>query len=309
MNISTRKGYRLQRIILGLKQEKTSIRKKNPNVVMSSKEMFYGARNVTFMKTLPADDINIKEFQDQACQAYIQCSLSMLTKLPVNNEFLQILVALDPLERPKSKERLSKLVTDYHFDRFLTGSEIVDYQSELVYYQSDRKLPSFDSDDDMVKWWSQVDDTHRYGALMKVVFAALSIFHGPLVEGSFSVMNDIMDKQANRMDAKLYSAYATVRYDLSSKSAGEQSTSVKLYDRPDVKYSPIDKDLCISMRGARSSFNRENKQKGEEDSVRKQYYGIPRNRPRLTKKKGKFFTDILFDIFLRACNTKFWYYF
>jgi hypothetical protein len=43
------------------------------------------------------------------------------------------------------------------------------------------------------------------------VQAALSCFHGPLVESSFNVMGEIMDKSTTNMDIETYCALQTVK--------------------------------------------------------------------------------------------------
>ena len=49
--------------------------------------------------------------------------------------------------------------------------------------------------------------------------ALLTIFHGPRVESSFSVMGDVMDKKSGRMNEPTYSAIRTVKYSLNAKTS------------------------------------------------------------------------------------------
>uniref|UniRef100_A0A8C5BWR0 Sulfotransferase n=1 Tax=Gadus morhua TaxID=8049 RepID=A0A8C5BWR0_GADMO len=48
----------------------------------------------------------------------------------------------------------------------------------------------------MVTWLAKVFNSQKFPALSKVVKAALSIFHGPLVEASFNLMGDIIDPKS-----------------------------------------------------------------------------------------------------------------
>ena len=48
--------------------------------------------------------------------------------------------------------------------------------------------------------------------------ALLTIFLGPRVESSFSVMGDVMDKKFGRMNVSTYSAIQTVKYSLKAKT-------------------------------------------------------------------------------------------
>ena len=76
--------------------------------------------------------------------------------------------------------------------------------------------------------------------------AAMTVFHGPKVESSFSEMANIMDKKRGRMDARTYHSYQVVRYYLRAK----KTTTVKLFWHDDNQYSPVDKALCYAIRQA-----------------------------------------------------------
>ena len=47
----------------------------------------------------------------------------------------------------------------------------------------------------------------------------LTIFHGPRVESSFSVMGEVMDKKSGRMNMSTYTAIQTVKYSLNAKTS------------------------------------------------------------------------------------------
>ena len=47
--------------------------------------------------------------------------------------------------------------------------------------------------------------------------ALLTTFHSPRVESSFSVMDEVMDKNSGRMNASTYFAIQTVKYSLNAK--------------------------------------------------------------------------------------------
>ena len=44
--------------------------------------------------------------------------------------------------------------------------------------------------------------------------AAISCFHGPQVEGSFSVMKQVMNTQTGRLDVSTYRAIQSIKYPL-----------------------------------------------------------------------------------------------
>ena len=61
--------------------------------------------------------------------------------------------------------------------------------------------------------------------LSTLVRPCVSIFTGPMVECSFSMMNDIIDSRSGRMEIEKYSAIMTKKYSLkSSKSAALKFT-------------------------------------------------------------------------------------
>ena len=65
------------------------------------------------------------------------------------------------------------------------------------------------------KWWSLLHG--KYPILSKVSLASLTVFHGPRVESSFSIMGYVMDKKSGRMNVSTYSTKQTVKYSLAAK--------------------------------------------------------------------------------------------
>ena len=84
-----------------------------------------------------------------------------------------------------------------------------------------------------------------------MVMSVLSIFHGPKVESSFSIMCDVIDKKANKMKDKTFSATQTIKYSLQAKHPGCcSSRAVKVFSRADKHYSPVNSALVTDMRNA-----------------------------------------------------------
>ena len=81
-----------------------------------------------------------------------------------------------------------------------------DYFVEVNKFQLEKRLPVYEPPSPIDVWWNNVFKLNEYPALTKVVMAALSIFTGPHVETSFSMMNDIIDKRSSRVDVSTYSA-------------------------------------------------------------------------------------------------------
>ena len=126
-------------------------------------------------------------------------------------------------------------------------------------------------------WWYKL--VERYPILTKLSLAALTIFHGPPVEGSFSVMGDIMDKKSGRMNVETYSAIQTVKYSLTakaSKSSKKQKT-IQFFHREDKLKSSVAKKLVKDIRSAKKLC--------EEDlEQRKSAKQGPQNNIQITKK-------------------------
>ena len=74
-----------------------------------------------------------------------------------------------------------------------------------------------------------------YSQLTQMAFALLSCFHGPAVESSFSVMQEVMTKQKSSPKVANFSAIQTVKYELQPSG----KTSLEYFKRDDQLYSPV----------------------------------------------------------------------
>ncbi|KAK6320350.1 hypothetical protein J4Q44_G00094570 [Coregonus suidteri] len=118
---------------------------------------------------------------------------------------------------------------------------------EIMRYNIDPCLASFTEGDDMVEWWPHVlAQTLKYPALGNVVKGALSVFHGPRVESSFSWMNDIIDTGSTNMNISTFNAIQAVKYTLQSR----QKTAVEMFKRDDARFGEVDRRLCRNIRSA-----------------------------------------------------------
>lgn len=110
----------------------------------------------------------------------------------------------------------------------------VDTHQAILQYNLDQSLPSFQDGDDVVRWWACVDDTGKYPGLCQAVNAAMSIFHGLLVESSFNIMANIIDKKSTTFNITTFSAIQSVKYTLQSRKL----SAVDLFSRDDSKFEP-----------------------------------------------------------------------
>ncbi len=118
-------------------------------------------------------------------------------------------------------------------------------------YLTDSSLP-------LDKYWATVIQQKKYPILVKVVTAALSIFHGPHVESSFNVMGDIMTAKSSKINVETYSGVQTVKYWL--RSHGKRPVGV--FGRKDIIHDPIDKRFSYNMRKAASLYKAELEKRG-----------------------------------------------
>ena len=105
-------------------------------------------------------------------------------------------------------------------------------------------------------WWESLSVCPT---LKKVAKAALSIFHGPQIESSFSTMKDILDMNTGSMAIETYSAYQTVKYFLNSTG----SSAVKHFRRPDVKHTAVSSTLVKNLQASRHAYHTNLKEKRE----------------------------------------------
>ncbi|ROL41182.1 Dipeptidase 1 [Anabarilius grahami] len=104
-------------------------------------------------------------------------------------------------------------------------------------------LPMYNVGGDIVTWWVKVFDTGRYPGLNHVVRGCLSIFHGPMVESSFSTMGDIIDNKSTSMTMTTFNSIQTTKYTLRSRG----QMAIQLFKREDVKLDKVNKVLCRNI--------------------------------------------------------------
>ncbi|XP_077425728.1 uncharacterized protein LOC144054307 [Vanacampus margaritifer] len=181
----------------------TEIELNNKANQLREKDIFYGGVTSKLMDSSNKSSIVFK-FKAKAKAAYLACGLYLQKKLPMNSKLLKAASAIDPLARGHSStlnqlKKLSSLVTNV-----LDESELGNYDLEVREYQLDSELPTpLDSEGKAIaldRWWAQVFAVGRYPTLAKMVKALMSCFHGPQVEGAFSVMGDVLNPKACRMD-------------------------------------------------------------------------------------------------------------
>ena len=141
---------------------------------------------------------------------------------------------------------------------------------EVLSLQGDKELPPWNNDVALDQWWTPVFESGKYPSVSVLVKACLSIFTSPMVEQSFSIMNDIITPTTNRLDISTFDSIQTVRYYLSSKNlpssySGCNSTALNLMRRIDVQTDPVDSVICRRMQHSYKAYQKcvDKKREGE----------------------------------------------
>ena len=128
----------------------------------------------------------------------------------MENKFLKSVSAIDPqLIRSPNSLVLKRLLNLPSCIKVLSNDQEEVYEKEVRKLLSSSNLPA-SGDVECLVWWKLIK--HSYPCLIKVVTAALSVFHGPCVESSFNVMGDAMDKKSSQMNMETYSSLQDVKY-------------------------------------------------------------------------------------------------
>ena len=235
------------------------------------------------VKNSKKDNPTINEFLRNAMKAYADCATYMAEKLPLENKFLKDVTAIDPKEITSCKSSTLKSLLNLPslMENLLLDAEIDCYESECRRIIVDYDLPDVCTPDKKPVradlWWYKL--VERYPILTKLSLAAFTIFHGPRVEGSFSVMGDIMDKKSGRMNVETYSAIQTLKYSLTAKASkfSKKQKTIQFFHREDRLKSPVAKKLVKDFRSAKKLY--------EEDlEQRKSAKQGPQNNIQITKK-------------------------
>ena len=139
-------------------------------------------------------------FQEKLRNAYIDSGVYLQKKFPLNNKLLLYLSAIDPKAQGNSVTYSALKKLKNFFLTVLSGNDDeTEYLKEISKLQCDPSLPDADKFERLDHWWHVIFQEAKYPSLSKVIKAAISIFTGPSVEQSFSVLNHILTPKTNRM--------------------------------------------------------------------------------------------------------------
>ncbi|KAL6473249.1 hypothetical protein MHYP_G00194370 [Metynnis hypsauchen] len=200
------------------------------HMLLPSKDVYVGQEADTFRSQNPKHALLVP-FLASVRKAYITTAVYLQKKLPLNSPTLIALSALDPLLRGHSQATLQLKRLSAMLNHLLPEDQ--DLSRELVQFSVDLTLPRYKEGDGMVDWWGHVfHQPGKYPALSALAKCCLSIFHGPRVESSFSLMNEIIDQRSGNMNVETFNAIQTAKYVLQSRG----QTAVQMFERSDVKF-------------------------------------------------------------------------
>ena len=124
------------------------------------------------------------------------------------------MAGLNPNSHQMSQTQEKLISLESFFEPFISIDDSLDFTAELRNYVIDSDLPQPQETERLDVWWNKIFETKHHPILSSVVKASLTIFTGPMVEISFSMMNDIIDSQSGRTEIDTYSTIMTVKYQL-----------------------------------------------------------------------------------------------
>ena len=224
----------------------------------------------------------IKNFRKCATEAYVNGAKTLQMKMPLCNPFLIAVSAIDPLKRNKScsliwLKSLPDLVTNV-----LEKDEKEIYEKEVHAYVNDPTLRELKEEEPVEEWWRYVEASGRYKFLCKIVFSLLTCFHGPKVESSFSIMNNLITPGTSNLNINTFSSIQTVKYELFSQN----KTSVNLFKKDNFLNEPVDRTLCKNLINSAKMYKEQQKKNVALKEEKKKQYQIKKEKI-LTKQAAK----------------------
>ena len=109
----------------------------------------------------------------------------------------------------------------------------------------------------------------------------LSCFSCPVVESSFSIMDNVMDETTNRLNTKSLSTIQTIKYWLPAKN----QSAIKTFQKEDYMHEAVDSKLVKNMNEAAKAMKEVNQEELNKKNVSMTSLGIT-HPPVISKKKS-----------------------
>jgi len=222
---------------------------------------------------------DVLQFKKRVFNAYLTTAGYMQKKLPLDHALLSTLSMLDPLAfgQTESSIILKKLPA------FFPNIPVSTFDEEIMKMQYDVNI-LVGSEADLDEWWNSVFKLKAYPSVEKIVTACLSIFSGPRVEQSFSIMNNIITSKTSSLNLSTYEAILSTKYFL----LAQNKTSIQLYERLDAVHSPVDLSLAWHLQTSHARYVKKLKtQRQEREAKDKQLGCKKRKAPSVSNKDNK----------------------
>ena len=160
--------------------------------LLRKKDIFIGPKAQTILQDCHKSYSRTATFLDEVKAAYVATGLNFQKKMPVKNKLLKHLSALDPIVRGHTEAMQYMKSLPHLATNVLREEDLKTYTLEVQRFHTDSTLHVALLDMQLDTWWALVFLIGKFSALSKMVAALLSCFHGPQVEGSFSVMGNVI---------------------------------------------------------------------------------------------------------------------
>ncbi|GBM63510.1 hypothetical protein AVEN_73790-1 [Araneus ventricosus] len=169
-------------------------------------------------------------------EAYLQTSTYILKNCPLNNKCLLYFSALNPKFRKESSCLSTLISLGEMLPNVVPENDMGSLIQEVKMYIIDERVDLIDMDGWEkeggridVDWWSQIfkmeeNGCQKYKILSLFIKAVMSVFSGPLVEGTFNIMDDIITDDRTSLTIQNYEACSLIKYYL--RSQGKKSTTL-----------------------------------------------------------------------------------
>ena len=171
-----------------------------------------GRKTFKLLEKVGEEDKDV--FKKAVALSFTQAAQYLQMKLPLDNKFLYYLSAVDPkCHGAEVACRAMKKLGSF-FPNVIKEEELDAYDADVDKFHLLKDLPTWRDEDKTQRvdhWWNEVLKKHNLVYLGKVVKASLSIFTGPRVEQTFSLMNNTITSTTNRFLTSTFSALQTVK--------------------------------------------------------------------------------------------------
>lgn len=217
---------------------------------------------------------------------YVKAAEKIL-QMPINNKTIRWLSVLDPelaghSQAASSLKKIAGLLPNLlspddqgqlamEADKYCVDAQVKELAAS---YQECNPVDT--------SYWAKVFslknyEQPRYPVLTKVVKAVLTIFSGPLVESSFNIMDDIVEKDRTRLTVENYEAVAIVKTSLRRKNI--RSTEMKI--------TPQMKKSCINAYGTYQKYLKKRKEMEEQKHAQKLHDSVQQLKAEKAKRLAK----------------------